>query len=696
MSVTLTQRVVPSDPVSRLHGVGPAAVRELQTLGIRTVQELAEHLPRRHEHYGRPVSIGSIGIPTGANGQPVLICAQVVSITNRRSFRRRLTIQEGLLNDETGSLAVTWFNQPYLVEALAGKIAFLRGKISRYKGRLTLESPEVVRDPAIALGKGALQPIYPLTGRITTKQMRYWIKQALQTVQHTPDVVPPSVRKRYDLLDRSLALTQLHFPGSNPEALDRARLRMTFEELFLLSLFVLRERASLIQVQARPTPVVPELLQEFVAKLPYTLTDAQRKAAWQIVQDLAKPHPMNRLLEGDVGSGKTVVAAMALLAVARSGGQAAVLAPTVILAEQHYTTLTTLLKPFGITVALLVSSSAETVALKKQLAAGTLSVVVGTHAILQPRVTFKQLHLVVVDEQHRFGVKQRQLLKTKVRLPNHLPHLLSMTATPIPRSLALTLYGDLDLSVLDQKPKRRAPITTKIVPKKAHTTLLKTIKKTVAGGQQVFVMFPLIEASDKLQARAVLAEYAELQKQLGSAPQPIRVGLLHGRMSDQEKNQVIGDFRAGRYQVLATTPVIEVGIDIPNATLMVVLSADRFGLAQLHQIRGRVGRGSKASLCLLVPDAATPETRKRLQLLCTTNDGFRLAEADLELRGPGEPFGTRQHGQVSFKFATVLDSRILAQAKEAAVAVLQADPSLRQWPLLKQRVGRVATQLHLE
>jgi len=675
-----------TDPVGRLHGVGPAAVRDLQTLGIRTLQELAEHLPRRHEHYGKPVSIGSITKPTD---HPVLVCAQVISITNRRSFRRHLTIQDGLLNDETGSLTVTWFNQPYLAEQLAGKIAFLRGKVGRYKGTLTLESPEVIRDPAIAMGKAAMQPVYSLTGRLTTKQLRYWIKQSLTSLQRQADVLPPQIRERFDLLPRDQALHELHFPSSN-ETLDQAKRRMTFEELFTLSMFVLRERATLEQVHAKAIPIQAELLQEFVARLPFKLTEAQRKAAWQILKDMAKPHPMNRLLEGDVGSGKTVVATMALLAVARAGGQAAVLAPTVILAEQHFATLIKLLKPFGVRVGLLTSGTSKES--KTALASGRLHIAVGTHAILRDTVQFKRLQLVVVDEQHRFGVKQRQQLKTKLTIPNHLPHLLSMTATPIPRSLALTLYGDLDLSVLDQKPAKRAEISTKILQKKSQASLLSQIKKTVSRGEQCFVMFPLIEASEKIQARAVLAEYESLCKSLPR----IKVGLLHGKLKDVEKNRIIEDFRAKKYDVLATTPVIEVGIDIPNATLMAILSADRFGLAQLHQMRGRVGRGDKPSICILVPDAATTQTRKRLELLCSTSDGFALAEADLELRGPGEPFGTRQHGQVSFKFATVLDSRVLAQAKEAAVDMLNQDPQLRSWPLLNQRVARVAQQLHLE
>ena len=688
MPVSLSTRILPGDPLTYLHGLGPTAARTLQSIGIRTIQELAEYLPRDYEHYGKPITIGSLQKPSDS---PVLICAQVISINNRQSYRRRLTIQEGLLSDESGSLAVTWFNQPYLVELLSGKIAFLRGKVGLYKGTLTLESPELVRDPSIALGKNTVQPIYPLSGKITSKQIRYWIKQALDVVSRTPDILPPHLKEQLRLPDRVPALRELHFPTTDA-ARELARKRMTFEELFLLSLFVLRERASLTQVHARPIPLVPELLREFVGLLPFALTDAQRKAAWQIVQDLAQPHPMNRLLEGDVGSGKTVVAAMTLLACASAGGQAAVLAPTVILAEQHYVTLQQLLRPFGIKIGILVSDHPDIKKTKEHLAKGTLDIVIGTHAVLKPSVQFKRLQLVIVDEQHRFGVKQRQLLKTKVRLPNHLPHLLSMTATPIPRTLALTLYGDLDLSVLDQKPKQRQPVATKVLQKKSQALLFAKIKKVASRGEQVFVVYPLIDASDKVSARALLDEYQDLCTELSG----ISVGLLHGRMSDQEKNQTILRFKQGEFAVLASTPVIEVGIDIRNATLMVVMSAERFGLAQLHQIRGRVGRGSQPSECLLIPDAATDKTRKRLELLCSTDDGFALAEADLEMRGPGEPFGTKQHGQISFKFATVLDSRVLAQAKETAVELLQNDSGLRSWPLLRQRVDRVATQMHLE
>ncbi|MFH0830574.1 MAG: ATP-dependent DNA helicase RecG, partial [Parcubacteria group bacterium] len=615
-----------TDPVLRVRGVGPRSAEYLAALGIRNVVDLVEHLPRTYERYGRPQPIASLTRPTP---EPVLVCGQIPELVSRRSFRKRLSIQEGLLSDESGSISVVWFNQPYLAQDLPGKVIFLRGRVRAYRGRLTLESPEVIRDRSIIFGTAPLQPIYPLTGKLTTKQLRYWIKNALAITAKMPDLLPPYIRLRHALLERRAALQQLHFPSS-AEELAAARRRMTFEELFLLSLFVLRERHALSHVQARPVPIQPQLLQEFVRRLPYKLTEAQRKAAWQILQDMARPRPMNRLLEGDVGSGKTVVAAMALLATARVGGQAVLLAPTVILAEQHAATLRNLLAPFNVGVGLLAGPRIEigqgrSVSRATFLAAlksGKLPVTVATHSAFNDSVLFKRLQLVVVDEQHRFGVKQRQLLKTKVRLPNHLPHLLSMTATPIPRSLALTLYGDLDLSILDQKPPGRAPIATKIIVRTQVDKLFDEIKQRLEQAEQVFILYPLIEASTLLKAKAVTEELPALQKKLVDT----KIGLLHGRLAETEKNAVMQDFRRGAVQVLAATPVVEVGIDIPNATAMVIMSADRFGLAQLHQLRGRVGRGTKPSVCYLCPDAANEQTRKRLELVCNNSDGFKLAE----------------------------------------------------------------------
>jgi ATP-dependent DNA helicase RecG len=683
--------------VLELRGVGPASARDLSVLGIKQLRDLVEHLPARHEQYGAPQVIASVNRETE---EPVLIKARILSLRSRRSFRRRLTIQEGLLQDESGSLAVVWFNQHFLLDSLqSGQQLMLRGNVTRYRGKLTLVSPEVIRDPDILSGQQKLLPVYPLSGHLTTKQIRFWVKQALPLVKPTLDVLPSSILTRHKLIPRVQALRELHFPTS-AEHLAEAKRRMTFEELFVLSLYVLRERLSLQQISATPVPINETLLKEFTQKLPYKLTDAQRRAAWQIQKDLARPHPMNRLLEGDVGSGKTVVAAMSLLTVAHSGGQAVILAPTVVLARQHVATLRTLLKPHGLGVGLFAGSIYEDkdgqpqtrADLLKQLASGTLRVVVATHGVLRPEVRFKSLRLFVVDEQHRFGVSQRQALKHKVGTPNHLPHLLSMTATPIPRSLALTLYGDLDLSVLDQKPSGRSVLKTKLVTAKDFDKVMDDLLSAVARGEQCFVLFPLIHASETLRAKAVTVEIATLQKKLAGA----RIGMVHGSMTEQEKEETMSAFRRGEVDVLAATPVIEVGIDVPNATRMLICSADRFGLAQLHQLRGRIGRGSKPGVCYVMPDSATPATRQRLQLISSTNDGFALAEADLELRGPGEVFGTRQHGQVTFKYATVFDARVLAAAKEEATQLLTIDPNLRRWPNLRYQVTRTGVRLHLE
>jgi ATP-dependent DNA helicase RecG len=691
---TVTKNVLSTDSVQLLRGVGPAYGADLKALGITTVKELLEHLPTRHEDYGAFVSLAQ-----ARPDEVVSVKARLISFKSRRSFRKRLSIQEGILSDGKTSLAVVWFNQPYLSDLPQHAELFLRGKTGLYQGRLTLVSPEIIRDREIISGRNRLQPTYPLSGRLTTRQLRFWIKQALPLLNKQPDVLPPYIVEKQKLLARRDALREIHFPSS-ADQLAAAKKRMAFEELFVLSLYVLRERRALQNISATPIPINQELLQEYVAGLPFTLTTGQRQAAWRIIQDIAATVPMNRLLEGDVGSGKTVVAAMALLAAARAGGQAVLLAPTVILAEQHFATIRALLKSFGVTIGLLAGAKNIDTTGKpttralflKQLSQGKLDIVVATHGILHPRITFKKLTLFVVDEQHRFGVRQRQLLKTKVRLPNHLPHLLSMTATPIPRSLALTLYGDLDLSIIDEKPAGRPVIKTQVVLQKKIGEVYKEIQKCVARKEQAFVLFPLIDKSETLEAKAVTDSFADLKKKLKG----LRIAMLHGRMPDEEKNEIMASFKQGAFDVLAATPVIEVGIDVPRATRMLIMSADRFGLAQLHQFRGRIGRSDLQSTCYLCPDSATTATRKRLELMTTTSDGFKLAEVDLELRGPGEIFGTKQHGQVTFKYATVLDSRILAAAKEEAVALLTKDPSLRNWPHLLKRVARVASQLHLE
>ncbi len=696
-----------------LPGVGPRLGADLGNLGIKNLTDLTEFLPKKHENYDHVTSIKDI-----SEEQIFLIKARLLSVNSRRSFRRRLSVQEGLLNDKTGNLKVVWFNQPYLAELKEGSILLLRGAVKKYRGRLTLVGPEIIRDPDILSGRKKLQPIYALSGRLTTRQIRFWAKLALSALPQKPDFLPVGLTAKHKLLDRTEALRQVHFPDSS-DTLARAKKRLAFEELLLLSLYILRERKAIEQAKAVPIKIDKELLQNFVAGLPFKLTEAQRKAAWQILKDLARPRPTNRLLEGDVGSGKTLVATLALLSVAASGGQAVILAPTQVLAHQHVKNIRSLLnKQF--TRATGLSGSAESMASSacpsgialytgtsfedehgrelsraeflERLASGLIKLVVATHAILKPAVKFKDLQLFVVDEQHRFGVKQRQLLKTKVHKSGYLPHLLSMTATPIPRSLALTLYGDLDLSILDEKPGKRQDIDTQILPANKLDQAYARIKERARKGEQAFIIFPLIDSSEFIKARALLPELEQLKKSLVG----LRVRFLHGRMPEEEKAEILGEFAANKFDVLAATPVIEVGIDITDATTIMVMSANRFGLAQLHQLRGRVGRDNKAGSCFLCPDEMSPATSRRLQLLCESNDGFKLAEADLELRGPGEIFGTMQHGQATFKYSNFLDIKVLATAKEEAANLLHRDPSLSLWPNLQKKVVAVARTLHLE
>jgi len=558
----------------------------------------------------------------------------------------------------------------------------LAGRIDQYLGRLVLTNPEWEELDEDLLHTGRIVPVYPLTAQITQRWLRALMAQVIPAwTPRVPDPLPPAVRQEVGLLDLSTALLQMHFPDSW-EMLEAARTRLAFEEIFYLQLGVLQQKRRWQSRPGRVFTVSDAWLEEQTARLPFQLTGAQQRALAEIRRDLASGHPMNRLLQGDVGSGKTVVAALAMAMVTREGAQAALMAPTAILAEQHYRSLLRLLtegeqaplRPEEIRLLVGSTPNGERRAILEDLAAGKVKILVGTHALIEEPVQFADLQLAVIDEQHRFGVRQRGALRRK----GENPHLLVMTATPIPRSLALTVYGDLDLTVMDEMPPGRKPVRTYLLFPKERERAYRLIRREVERGHQAFIIYPLIEESEALtHTPSAVEAHRRLQEEVFP---DLKMGLLHGKMRDEEKDEVMRRFRDGEYHILVSTAVVEVGVDVPNATVMVIEGANRFGLAQLHQFRGRVGRGGDEAYCLLIPETENAAAEnERLRAMVEISDGFRLAEKDLQQRGPGEFLGTRQSGyDVSFlRLANMLDVRLIEKARTLAQRLLEQDPDLQ-------------------
>ncbi|MEJ5201695.1 MAG: ATP-dependent DNA helicase RecG, partial [Anaerolineales bacterium] len=587
---------------------------------------------------------------------------------------------EAVVSDGTGYLRLTWFNQPWMANRLKpGQQVVFSGKVDMYLGRLTMNNPDCEALEQEHLHTNRIVPVYPLSGQITQRWLRRIMHQVVKYwAPKTPDFLPAELRQSAELMDLPTALYQIHFPD-NQESLKAARYRLAFDEIFLLQLGVLSQK-RLWQTATAPVIPMPEnWLRQQIERLPFALTNAQQKALQDIRHDLQSGKPMNRLLQGDVGSGKTVVAAIAVAAVAQQGFQAALMAPTSILAEQHYLTLLHLLTnqhnaevPLQQDqVALLVGdiSESEKQKIRTGLKSGEIKLVVGTHALLEDPVEFKHLQLIIVDEQHRFGVEQRAILRSKGKNP----HLLVMTATPIPRSLALTVYGDLDLSVMDEMPVGRQPVETHVLHPVERERAYQLIRKQVQEGYQAFIIYPLIEQGEREEVKAAVEEHERLQKEV--FPE-LRLALLHGRMRGDEKDQIMHRFRNKEFDILVSTSVVEVGVDIPNATVMLVEGANRFGLAQLHQFRGRVGRGSAKAYCLLIPETENALENERLAVMTETNDGFVLAERDLEQRGPGQFLGTQQSGFSDLRMASLTDLHLIEKARKQAQLVFEKDPLL--------------------
>jgi ATP-dependent DNA helicase RecG len=673
-------------PVTTIKGISSVLAAKFKRLGVSTVRDLLYFFPNRHLDYSQRTYISQI-----AEGKEQTIMANVWQARVTMLGGRRGT--EAIVGDETGNIRVVWFNNPYLAKQLhANAQIVLSGRVRLFKSQHVMESPEwEIMEDRDLVHTGRLVPLYPLTQGLHQRPVRKLLKEVVDYwAPRSGEFLPASLRGSCGLDDLTAAIAQAHFPD-NIETKDRARTRLAFDELFLLQLGVLTRKRQWQEGQpGTPFEINTPALDAFIKSLSFALTAAQQRALHEILADLQKSSAMSRLLQGDVGSGKTVVATAALLMAAAAGFQGAFMAPTEILAGQHYITICQLLAKAGrvekeggnwrsysgilarpITVALLTGEVARTRKreVQKMVMSGDIDLAIGTHALLQKGVSFRRLGLAVVDEQQRFGVSQRSVLRQK----GFNPHMLVMTATPIPRTLALTLYGDLDLSVIDQLPPGRQTIKTKWVQPPLRESAYAFIRKQVKAGHQAFVICPLIEESEAIEAKAAVAEYERLSAEVFHE---FRLGLIHGRMRAAEKDDVMSRFHAGELDILVSTPVVEVGIDVPNATVMMVESADRFGLAQLHQFRGRVGRGEAQSYCMLLAEDPTEVGERRLDIIEKERDGFRLAEEDLKLRGPGEFFGTRQSGLPDLRMARLSDVALLETARREAIRLFKDDPDL--------------------
>ena len=658
-------------PLTTVQGIGPKSAKTLSKLGLEHLGDLLWHLPRRYDDYSQLETINRLWY-----GQDVTIIGTIEKIEMRAVRGGRMKLTEAVVSDGTGSIRVTWFNQPWIANKLKpGKGIVLSGKVDQYLGRLTMSSPEWEPLERHQLHTNRIVPVYPLTAGVSGKWLRRVIHSIVQRLaSRIPDPIPDGIRQSADLIPLSVALQQIHFPD-DVDHLKKAQHRLAFGEMFLLQLGVLGQKQNWEQLVSEPLPVEDQWLDHFTTNLPYTLTSAQKSAVEDVRQDMATSKPMNRLLQGDVGSGKTVVAAAAIGISGANQAQSAFMAPTSILAEQHFRTLRELLpvaaKIPEDSIRLLIGATPEVEKkeIRQGLEEGTIQAIVGTHALIEDPVNFKQLGLVIIDEQHRFGVEQRAALRNKGQNPN----LLVMTATPIPRSLALTVFGDLDLTLLDEMPPDRQPVETRVVLPRERSRAHVFIDGQIEKGKQAFIIYPLVEGSEKVQTKAAVDEHQALQENVFPS---YKVGLLHGRLRQEEKEQAMDAFRKGEYEVLVSTSVVEVGVDIPNATVMVIEGANHFGLAQLHQFRGRVGRGDSQSYCLLIPDRDDDKEYARLNAMQATNDGFELAELDLEQRGPGDFLGTRQSGFAQLRTAQLTDVRLIEKARREAIRLFEVDPEL--------------------
>lgn len=725
-----------------IKSVPPKLRAGLAKLNILTVRDLLWHFPARYEDYTKITKIADLKA-----GEMVTIRGEVKRITLRRAWKSWMQIVEVLVTDETGGITLVWFNQPFITKALhEGMQANFAGKVFHNKTGLHLSNPsyEILKGTTVTTHTAGLIPVYPETRGLTSKGIRFVVKQFLDIIPHLPDFLPDEILKNHDLPGLDYALRHIHFPKSQDQV-QRAHTRFAFEYVFLLQLNNLMLREQLAKEHAPALKLTKELEESILQMLPFTLTDSQKISLDEILADIAKPNPMNRLLQGDVGSGKTAVAAVAAVVSAHAGYQSVFMAPTEVLARQHYHALTKIFKSFENGIALITGSEARVfhgehleekiskAKLIKDIEAGTVSIVVGTHALIAReagtaknkkaglKIKFPRLGLVIIDEQHRFGVNQRAALVSKPSLqpktynlkPASLPHFLSMSATPIPRTLSLAIFGDLDVSTINELPKGRKQIITKIVDPVNRPKAYGFIKQQIEAGRQAFFIYPRIEEGTQTEQlalsselvtkdtktivaaemKAVKAEYERLSKTVFP---DLNVAMLHGKMKSTEKAKIMADFKAGKTDILVSTSVIEVGVDVPNASIMVIEGAERFGLAQLYQFRGRVGRGEHQSFCFLFTDSSAETTAARLNALIEAKNGFELAEKDLELRGPGQFLGEKQTGMPDSAMQSLNNIQLVKAARDSAQKILIASPNLAAYPLLKEKLAQLAMSVHLE
>lgn len=678
------------EPVTSLKGIGEKTAGLFARLGVCTVEDLLHDYPRAYDAYEEPVPVGKLQENTTA-----AVAGQLLKTASVRRFKN-IQVIVATVKDMTGSLQLTWYNMPYLRNTLQmGQFLVFRGRAVKKGGRLTMEQPEIFTPEAYEAVRDSMQPIYGQTKGLGNKAIVRAVAQALEQRQLEREYLPPSLREKYELAEYNYAIEHIHFPSSRQELLF-ARKRLVFDEFFFFLLAVRRLKEKRQDCRSSFVMSHASQVDQLIEALPYSLTEAQNKVLKEVSRDLESGLVMNRLIQGDVGSGKTIIAVLALLQTACNGFQGALMAPTEVLARQHFESITGLFKTYNIEKTAVLVTGSMTAKEKRtayeKIASHEADIIVGTHALIQEKVHYHRLGLVITDEQHRFGVGQREALGSKGQENGSLPHVLVMSATPIPRTLAIILYGDLDISVIDQMPANRLPIKNCVVNTGYRERAYQFMAREVAAGRQAYVICPMVEASEMIEAENVL-DYTKLLRQ--KLPETITVEYLHGKMKGKEKNQIMERFAAGEIQVLVSTTVVEVGVNVPNATVMMIENAERFGLAQLHQLRGRVGRGSHQSYCIMVNCSDQEGTQERLDILNRSNDGFYIASEDLKLRGPGDFFGIRQSGDMEFKLADIYtDAGLLKTVSEEVNRILDEDPTLEgeEYAALKERLEASLSQ----
>ena len=685
-----------TDSITILPGVGGQNAKKLKKLGIFCIWDLVTYFPFRYEDLSKISKISALG-----PGSRYVIKAEVIKISSKRSFRRRMSVTEALVKDDTGSLVITWFNQPYLEETIkSGRVYLFAGPVKFYK-TLQMQSPQWELEKEQTVHTGRIVPVYSLTDGIYPKYFRSLLKNLLDKLPGLPEHLPAKIIDENTLYSFDKALRGIHFPKDQDDA-DEAKKRLSFDELLFYELKILQHKKSLIQSPARSITTDQGLIKKFESSLPFQLTKGQKKASAEILADMAKPHPANRMLAGDVGSGKTVVAAQAILQTLNSGQNVALMVPTEILAGQHFQTFTKLPIIADYRIVLLTRSKKliwknEEVkamgegALLERSAPSQAALFIGTHSLIQTNADIDNLGLVVLDEQHRFGVNQRAALARKNSENEIKPHLLSMTATPIPRSLALTLYGDLEISRITEMPIGRKKIITKLVGRLDRKKTYDEVEKQIKSGRQIFVVCPLIDPSDKMGFKSAKEEHKKIETEIFPK---YKAGLLHGKLKQADKDDVIKKFAEGKLDILVATTVVEVGVDFPNATVMMIEGAERFGLAQLHQLRGRVGRADHQSYCYLLPENTSVQATERLYAMTQESNGFALAELDLKLRGPGDMYGRIQSGFPQFDIADIFNFEMVRAARDEADNILSGKYEISK--SLERKINNMQKELHLE